>query len=430
MNKKAIAFLAFSALLFPLAVIQASDVNGTIQTPNQYAWADSGGWVNFAAPHSNIHITDSGLTGQAWIDNYGWVNLTPSHGGVANDGEGTLSGTAWGANLGWVYFTGVAINSSGQFTGEATSDNIGNINFDCVNCTVTTDWRPASSRSDVCGDASCNGSETCNSCPQDCGSCPSSGTNSGGNYYSATMVAPDGGFNMVINGGAKYTTSTLVQLQLVGGDATSLDVSNYPNFQDALTFSYAPTIPWQLLVGDGTKNVYVRFHNANNQTSLPVNASILLNTRAPSITVNPPLTFWSDQPVIISGTTDAYSQIIISFDNKFGISQSDANGNWSLDLGVLPLGSYPISLRVTNSVGNTETIPVSIQVQQRPAVPPTKPTSPPTIVQQLQNLFGTILPQKSAPIKYIIPITTIPAEAPSALSGKWNLLPMQSQTTK
>jgi len=87
--------------------------------------------TNFRKPH-----------GQAWNANYGWINLTPTQSGVRNNGAGSLSGYAWGANLGWVSFSGVTIDSNGQFTGTATGDYSGDITFDCTYCNVVTTWRP------------------------------------------------------------------------------------------------------------------------------------------------------------------------------------------------------------------------------------------------------------------------------------------------
>ena len=68
---------------------------------------------------------------------------------MKNTPDGILSGYAWGQELGWIDFSGVTINSSGQFAGEATGDSVGIINFDltkCTNCGVKTDWKPLSAR--------------------------------------------------------------------------------------------------------------------------------------------------------------------------------------------------------------------------------------------------------------------------------------------
>ncbi|MHB8710541.1 MAG: peptidoglycan-binding domain-containing protein [Minisyncoccota bacterium] len=138
----------------------ASTTSGTINTATRYAWSNVGGWVNFAVASTTgtsdqVTVTDSVLTGYAWSANDGWINLNPtscgnSTCGVKNDGAGNLSGYAWDAGAGWVNFSGVTINSSGKFTGTATGGTvlgaIYQINFDCANCDVETDWRPASAR--------------------------------------------------------------------------------------------------------------------------------------------------------------------------------------------------------------------------------------------------------------------------------------------
>ncbi|MHB8660926.1 MAG: peptidoglycan-binding domain-containing protein [Minisyncoccota bacterium] len=151
-----LSFLAVAistSLSAPLA--HASTTSGTIDTTHKYAWSNVGGWVNFAVASTTgtsdqITVTDSTLTGYAWSANDGWINLAPAQGGVKNDGAGNLSGYAWDAGAGWVNFSGVKINSSGKFTGQATGGTVlgasYQINFDCANCDVETDWRPASSR--------------------------------------------------------------------------------------------------------------------------------------------------------------------------------------------------------------------------------------------------------------------------------------------
>jgi hypothetical protein len=141
-----LAVLAFLlAFYFSLpSVSLASTTNGAIQ--NQYAWGENVGWVNFAVTGSNVHVTDTGLSGNAWDTNYGWINLAPTNSGVKNDGQGNLSGSAWSAGGGYIDFTGVVIDSTGKFTGMASGTAYGRISFDCSKCSVTTDWRPVRNR--------------------------------------------------------------------------------------------------------------------------------------------------------------------------------------------------------------------------------------------------------------------------------------------
>ncbi len=135
MKRFVILFLALLATTLPVFATA-----GTIDVINKYAWSNNIGWINFGCTGCNVVISDTAITGYAWSENYGWINLAPSTGGVVNTAR-TLSGYAWGENVGWIDFTGVTINSSDQFTGTATGDVVGTINFDCTSngCPVTTD---------------------------------------------------------------------------------------------------------------------------------------------------------------------------------------------------------------------------------------------------------------------------------------------------
>ena len=131
--------LLFLFIFAPLAYAST----GTITSPNQYAWGNVAGWINFAPPDSPITVSNSSLTGYAWSVNDGWINLSPTNGGVTNS-NGTLGGWAWDETAGWVSFSDVTINSAGTFVGEATGANGYAINFNCSACNVQTTWRPTS----------------------------------------------------------------------------------------------------------------------------------------------------------------------------------------------------------------------------------------------------------------------------------------------
>ncbi len=133
--------LIITLLVLPV-VSFASETNGTINSVNKYAWSNQAGWVNFKTTNGDIKISDSGITGYAWNSNYGWINMSPTNSGVKVANNGVLSGYAWGANVGWVNFSGVSINSSGRFVGNATGNIIGTLTFDCTNCNVSTDYLP------------------------------------------------------------------------------------------------------------------------------------------------------------------------------------------------------------------------------------------------------------------------------------------------
>ncbi len=127
-------------------VAHASETFGTIivSSPNDgYAWSDRIGWVNFGAVNGNIKITDNGVIGYAWNANYGWINMSPKNGGISVSKEGELSGRVWNDTLGWINLMGISIDSSGRIIGRMTGEKAGALIFDCKNCRVFTDYRPA-----------------------------------------------------------------------------------------------------------------------------------------------------------------------------------------------------------------------------------------------------------------------------------------------
>lgn len=132
------------------SVVRASESVGTIDSTYKYGWSNVGGYVNFAPTQAGLTITDTGITGYAWSANSGFINFDTALSGVTNDGEGTLGGFAWAEGAGWISFTGVTIDSTGRFAGTAVGGTVNGasytITFDCTNCDVRTDWRPASTR--------------------------------------------------------------------------------------------------------------------------------------------------------------------------------------------------------------------------------------------------------------------------------------------
>jgi hypothetical protein len=228
-REKIIAVLAIVLLISPLSAF-ASSSQGTIDAAHSYAWGENLGWVNFAASSSNVTVTDAGLTGFAWSQTYGWINLNPTHGGVMNDGQGNLSGYAWGQDMGWINFQGAAINSSGKFTGIIgdASSTAGRISFDCANCDVETDWRPASERG------------------------PATVVTGGSSAYDLT-----------INGGATSTATTSVTLSLYGTAAYTMELSSTSDLSASTWIPYSTTMPWTLASSTGMQTIFVRFRDVS-----------------------------------------------------------------------------------------------------------------------------------------------------------------------
>ncbi len=219
----------------------ASITDGTIiSSPSKFAWGAKIGWINFGASNGNVRITDSAVTGRVWSDLYGWIYLASTRSSVSNTSAGVLSGNAWGTNLGWIDFSGVTINSDGEFTGQAAGNsNTGVINFSCAHCFIKTDWRPARVRPGIAG---------------------------GGGLSPQAESPPTSAGSILINSGALYTSSTLVNITLkVGLDIAYAWVSDDPQFfHNAFRVLFTPTttekiIPLTLSVGEGVKTVYAKF---------------------------------------------------------------------------------------------------------------------------------------------------------------------------
>lgn len=144
----AAAFTLFMVGLFFTSSAYASETDGTIDATNKYAWSENIGWINFGTGvgAGDIHITDAGITGYAWSDTTGWINMNPTSSGVTVAANGDLGGFAWGEGTGYIDFSAASISSTGIFQGTATSTVTGTITFDCTNCLVETDYRPANFR--------------------------------------------------------------------------------------------------------------------------------------------------------------------------------------------------------------------------------------------------------------------------------------------
>lgn len=131
----ALTIFLFSFFVVPTQVDAQSNTDGSAEL--EIDNTD----VEFDCSGCSVFVEDTQVSGTIWGESLGWVNLQPADGGVESNREGVLSGNGWGATSGWLDFTGVFIDpNTGDFSGEAISQNRGVVNFD--NGNVNTDWRP------------------------------------------------------------------------------------------------------------------------------------------------------------------------------------------------------------------------------------------------------------------------------------------------
>ncbi len=153
-KKIIINFFLFTFLIS--AIVWAAT---NISDSKKYAWGEGTGWIDFNTDGGNVMVENSRLTGYIWSDNFGWINLNPDKSGVKNNGYGDLYGYAWGENLGWINFDNVKIDmDSGLFSGTAETENNGKIVFNSESnnkIAVKTTW--SHSQENNCKDHSLHG---------------------------------------------------------------------------------------------------------------------------------------------------------------------------------------------------------------------------------------------------------------------------------
>ncbi|HEY6871276.1 MAG TPA: Ig-like domain-containing protein [Geobacteraceae bacterium] len=179
-------------------------------------------------------------------------------------------------------------------------------------------------------------------------------TDAAGNSATATativydITAPTG--TIIIDNGTNVTGTTQVQLGLSSTDASGVTQMRFSSDGSAWSdpTTYVSTMPWALLTGDGTKQVFVQFMDLAGNWSNPSNAGIVLDTTPPAVTATPAgglyrtaqaVTLMANEAATIYYTTDGstptdasavYSQqIAIPATATLSFFAKDAAGNKS-----------------------------------------------------------------------------------------------------
>ncbi|MEK7562291.1 MAG: carboxypeptidase-like regulatory domain-containing protein [Patescibacteria group bacterium] len=397
-----ILYLLF--LLIPGNFVFASTSDGTV---SGYAWSDKIGWINFGATNGNAHITDTVVTGYAWNENTGRILLNPTNSGVLNTKGGQLSGYAWSEGTGWINFGGVIINCDGRFVGHATGDNISDINFNCDNCNIITDWRPSSG-------------------------CGGSGGGGGGGGGELIHPPPRPPYGVLINNSDKYINNRDVILSLDGGiDAAKMAVSNQPDFYGAVIENYKKTKTWTIENGDGAKTVYVKFYTEYNIASNAVSDTIILDTIPPEIKITSIKDkYAANEEVVIGGTTEPYAEVIVLIGDSYGMFSADEKGEWYITLGKQPEGSYNLEFTprdLAGNIGKAITASFFVEKSSKPPEPEKKTLIPPfgPILRKLEQAINPLIPDFLKIVEKPLPkpVVMIPKIAQLAFKIRWRLLP-------
>jgi len=124
---------------------------------------------------------------------------------------------------------------------------------------------------------------------------------------------------ITINGGALYTKTQVVTLNLFGSDDSGMDYVAVSN--DNSTWTHFPcdtSQPWTLLPGDGLKTVYAAFVDKAGNSYGPVTAGITLASTAPtgSIKINGGAAYTRINAVTLSLYATSASQMCFSSDSS------------------------------------------------------------------------------------------------------------------
>lgn len=103
-------------------------------------------------------------------------SCTTGQQGICSAGTQTCSNNAWGT----------CVRNNNPST-ESCTDNLDNDCDGATDCLDSNCFSDSACATPVCGDASCNGQETCSTCSQDCGACPA-----GNLWYVDNAVATSG----------------------------------------------------------------------------------------------------------------------------------------------------------------------------------------------------------------------------------------------
>ncbi len=84
-------------------------------------------------------------------------------------------------------------------------------------------------------------------------------------------------FKVIINNGAKTTTSSQVNLKFIAGsDTARVAISEDPKFKHAPLVDYKPEMDFTLSAGEGKKTIYVKYYTKYGYATQPISSSIIL----------------------------------------------------------------------------------------------------------------------------------------------------------
>jgi hypothetical protein len=244
-----------------------------------------------------------------------------------------------------------------------------------------------------------------------------------------------------IQNGLEYTNNKNVTLKIDGHSGiTQMGISNKSDLSDALLENYQTEKQWNLCQSissldcrDGAHTVYVKFYANYGQTSEVISDDIILDTSSPQIRlVNIKDSYNESKDVILSIATEANAEIILHWNQKYGLVHSDNQGNKTINLGKMPVGNYKLEMVPTDlALNKGEPFILNLSIKPKEEFP----INEENIVidnNQGDSLIDKFIPDflkeepvEEEPEEMII----ISEEAPLSMNGNWDLLSKDSLRT-
>jgi hypothetical protein len=134
--------------------------------------------------------------------------------------------------------------------------------------------------------------------------------------------------NLSANGGAIFTTSDQISLEIAGSDdfeIPSMMLSENPGFDGSVWEPFQTNHPWNLSSGDGAKKIYAKAQDIAGNIGPSNYTSIVLDTTPPASAIAPlPVVIDSMNVTLEWNGSDATSGI-----QSFDLQYKDGNGPWT-----------------------------------------------------------------------------------------------------
>ena len=227
---------------------------------------------------------------------------------------------------------------------------------------------------------------------------------------SAPDTQPPEGVSVSINSDAEWATSTTVELTISAQDNTGvaqMNISNSDSFSDAGWTTYQSPYSWELIPGEGTKTVYIKFKDgAGNVSSGSTIDSINLDTSVPVITF-----------LLLNGGRSATNSPDIALDiegedaiTSSGITEYKIRfegDSWPADWDPLTGGSAHISnMTLTAALGETQVVEAQVKdvagnISDTAVTAITYEQSPPTIQSRSPDANETNVPYNTSVVEVV-----------------------------